>query len=516
MQYLPLKLFENYLEKKEEVEKKKFLNQLSKEMNIIEKDIFSQIRFHLYKIFFDEKDKKQSVSLDNFSKRLFDNRDKDKRAAKGLLCFLYDYHEKIKLAFRFHLFFKNIEGLWSCADPKCSKGYQEENQNPLGQIYLNKPTLNCGKQHRVFETLCCEQCGTLFLGGIRKTDEYNKLELLQTTSNIEKIPDEHITPFFEKRSYKDYAIFWPCPKGQSINIDVKDKKWKQPSLTSSINNNEAQWLLKYLNIKKGTIEEDENEKNTVKGYLFDIQKPSENTMALSSVCPSCGIQYNKHMKTPIRGFRTGFSKMIQILSKELFYQLDEENKKLIVFSDSREEAARTSNGIERSHYQDLIREILYNELRLIVKGEPEFLEDLEQYQEAKSDMAKKYESQHPGHFEKLKKYIDCIQFCEKQSDLIDELKDNKDKYQKEIDRIKRMKETQILPINILFEDNTEETLLLRLKNMGVNPAGNSFRQTLWIQKIIKEHSWYDLFNSSKYQVWNDGVSQTLKEKRGEF
>ena len=202
------------------------------------------------------------------------------------------------------------------------------------------------KEHRVFETLYCEQCGVLFLGGIRLNHEEKpgELELLQTTPNIEKIPDEHITPFVEKRSYKDYALFWPCNEKQEINPEIKDKKWKQPSIvnTDVVSKHEARWKLASLNINTGKIElGNTQEENKIKGYLFSIDGDFENlsnTMALASVCPSCATNYSKRqrLKTPIKGFRTGFSKMIQILSKELFYQLDKNNKKLIVFSDSRE------------------------------------------------------------------------------------------------------------------------------------------------------------------------------------
>ena len=79
---------------------------------------------------------------------------------------------------------------------------------------------------------------------------------------------------------------------------------------------------------------------------------------------------------PVRGFRTGFSKVTQLLSKELFYFLDEANRKLVVFSDSREEAASLANGVERSHYRDLVREALYDELTLEAVGRPLLLADL--------------------------------------------------------------------------------------------------------------------------------------------
>ncbi len=501
------------------------LNELKKSLKKDkDQDIFDSINVLIRHIF--KKESKKALALDELSKKIFSEDQDAVKAIEGLFCFIHNYYKQIKLSFRFHLFFKNIEGLWACTHPECSKEYRDQNNdnNSLGKLWLQDPPLLCKAQHKVFESLYCEQCGTLFFGGIRfNREDHNGFELLQTTSDIEKIPDEQITPFVEKRSYKDYALFWPCPKGQSIDSEIENKPpWSQPLTTTSGKQSRSKykWSKANLHKKSGKIKLEHNhEDDCINGYLFntsDSRDDLSKIMALSSICPSCGANYQKSkLKTPVKGFRTGFSKMIQILSKEMFYHLNQKNRKMIVFSDSREEAARVSNGIERSHYQDLIREILYTELKLIVKGEPEFLEDLEQYQEAKSDMAKRYESQHPGHFQKLKKYIDYIQFCEKQSDLIDELKENKDKYQKEIDRIKRMKETQILPINILFEDNTEETLLLRLKNMGVNPAGNTLDKS-WDSENNQEHPWYDLFNSSKYQVWNDGVSQTLKEKRGEF
>ena len=182
----------------------------------------------------------------------------------------------------------------------------------------------------------------------------------------------------------------------------------------------------------------------------------------------------------------------------------------------REETARVSNGIERSHYQDLLRETIYNELRLIVKGEPALISDIEEYQEIKSDIAKKYEKEHPGSFEKLKDNIKYIKNCEKLSDPSQEMKQNIEKYKKTINRIKEMSKTNIVPVKVLFDKDTNQTLILRLKNMGVNPAGNS-KDKMWNPETKKWHPWSDLFDfSSKNKIWNDKVSETLREKRGDF
>ena len=53
-----------------------------------------------------------------------------------------------------------------------------------------------------------------------------------------------------------------------------------------------------------------------------------------------------------------------MFAKELMYQLpsNEAERKLVVFSDSREDAAQIANGIERNHFSDLMREVLVKEL----------------------------------------------------------------------------------------------------------------------------------------------------------
>ena len=196
--------------------------------------------------------------------------------------------------------------------------------------------------------------------------------------------------------------------------------------------------------------------------------------------------------------------MIQILTKELFYELDAENRKLIVFSDSREETAQTSNGIERNHYQDLIREILYNELKLTVNGLPVLLSDVEEkYESPQSDLAKKYESKHPGSFKKLLDKIKYIRNCEQLKDPSEEIKNTTDRYVKEIEDIRKISTTNVVPLNILFKKYSDQTLLLRLKNMGINPSGNKY-DTIWDSEN-KKHLWYDLFSLSDNELWNNSV-----------
>ena len=43
---------------------------------------------------------------------------------------------------------------------------------------------------------------------------------------------------------------------------------------------------------------------------------------------------------------------------------------MVAFSDSRQDAAELANGIERSHYTDLVREAMYEELLKAAVDEP--------------------------------------------------------------------------------------------------------------------------------------------------
>ena len=56
--------------------------------------------------------------------------------------------------------------------------------------------------------------------------------------------------------------------------------------------------------------------------------------------------------------RTGFEKAAQVLGDALLRELPDSARKLVLFSDSRQDAAKLSAGFEKRHYQDLVRQIL--------------------------------------------------------------------------------------------------------------------------------------------------------------
>ena len=109
-------------------------------------------------------------------------------------------------------------------------------------------------------------------------------------------------------------------------------------------------------------------------------------------CPSCNAnyQYRRNRKSPIRGFRTGLGKTNQVLAKELFKAIpstDSNPRKLVTFSDSREESARFSNDIEKENYNEIIKELLLKERTKVIHAY-KFVEAFEQDDKEKLEVHK--------------------------------------------------------------------------------------------------------------------------------
>jgi hypothetical protein len=390
-------------------------------------------------------------------------------------------------SFRLHWFFRNIEGLWACTSPACGPHAPHPDGRTAGPLYLDSRIL-CDSQpqrHRVLELLYCEQCGTTLFGGSRMEIRDNGgWELLTTDPDIEGIPDHQAARFLERRTWGDFAIFWPSG-GRPLHVEAAGT-WQQPSLTAAPGVT-AQWSPAGLDPLSGRVEFGPAPAGAVDGYLFHLAGAfdPDGVSALPSLCPSCGRDYTprRFRKSPIRGFRTGFSKMTQLLSKELFYLLPghrDGSRKLVLFSDSREEAASLANGVERSHYLDLVREALYDELAALALGEPQLLADLEASGRPQSPSAVDFTEHRPSaqpHLESLIRAATSPVPSLPDADMQALLQQRQDAAANELHELRDRLISRTVPLRVLFEDPPDNllqpgALLRRMKALGVNPAGN--------------------------------------------
>ena len=65
-------------------------------------------------------------------------------------------------------------------------------------------------------------------------------------------------------------------------------------------------------------------------------------------------------QSPIRYMRTGFEKVMQVLGDALLREIADrpEERKLVAFTDSRQDAAKLAAGMERRHYEDTVRQLI--------------------------------------------------------------------------------------------------------------------------------------------------------------
>ena len=279
---------------------------------------------------------------------------------------------------RFHYFFRNMDGLWADIDDSCG------NDRSVGKLHATSSIKNPENGHAVLELLYCEDCGEVFYTGkklITGPVQSKRCQLISSSPNIDSLPESSPAVVVEQRKYSEYGIFWPNDSfddADELNDDLKDDGvlLRHPKPDTRIPEYDCEWVEKYLDKTTGQLENPANvigkEDRYIRGFFYNVvgidKTTEEKIQAIPSHCPCChsekcvqGVNVTQGRKSPLRGFRPGFTQGTQIFAKELFYQLPTaKTPKLVSFSDSREDAATVANGIERNQYIDILRECLFS------------------------------------------------------------------------------------------------------------------------------------------------------------
>lgn len=481
----------------------------------------------------------RAVSLSTFSRNVFG--EDNEAAVRGLFLARAACDAEKLPTFRFHWFFRNVEGLWACTKPGCGCAGETETDRPTGRLFVHDPPIRCGaeeEQHRVLELLRCEQCGALFFGGapLGTLETSRGVELLPVDPDIEGIPDRRPSTLVERRSYPDFAVFWPSNETEK-EMDSERLRWKQPfpppeEVTHSngqLRNDKTRaghWKAAWLDTRSGQVRFPSGPKppkDVVAGYFFRIdglgEGEEERMSALPSTCPACGEDSakGKFRRSPLRAFRTGFSRISELLSKELFHQLPPADRKLVMFSDSREGAAAIASNIERVHYNDLVREATIREVHDLAFGEVQLLEDIKQHGEAMRPAAQRFAEAHPEAVTRLQKLAEWIDRPPLPTGLPSEMYESGEKARAQIEAIHHRAEVPIVRLRSLFEK--EEVLTRRLVALGVNPAGLD----LAYQRVYdagQPYPWTHWFSfNGEEALWDEefvGAADFAEKKRERF
>lgn len=404
--------------------------------------------------------------------------------------------------FRFHKFFKYIEGLWGELQPTVPDG-KDPNKDAVTNLSYKADEVSPNGR-KVLELLRCETCGKLFVGGNRKIGTDGSIYLTLNYPDLERIPNFNPTPMVQNKSYRDYAIFWP-QKIKGTDVTIRDDTWQGDHVVnmrtrkwSYTETGQAEWTPGYLDARTGrftahdnALDSRTNELKTeiaqygIEGFLYrikkyntkkntDINEDIANTVfAAPCTCPYCKQDYTmrKYTNSPIRSFRTGIDRSNELLSKEILYQLDEKSSKLIGFSDSREDAAKQALGIGKEHYRDMVRML--------------FVECVNDY-----DIQKIVDYYNKGIANGVKKRDikanlrgECMAFSDDDINGICDAIDDDD--QNALDGY------SMIPLKNFVTPEGKGALVRKLLKCGVNPAGEEYK-----------YQWYEIIGNNGLFRWS--------------
>jgi DEAD/DEAH box helicase domain-containing protein len=411
---------------------------------------------------------------------------------------------------RFHWFFKNLDGLW--ASPS------EDANNPVGELHKTSKIMDDGGS-RVFELLYCEQCGEVFLGGSRFRDQNNGQSLLPVDPALEEAPARRVHLLSQNKRYHEYGIFWPS-LGRQVHQEVGES-WRTRRCGVGARgevDGSGSWNKATLSKKSGRVEVGgEASPDSISGYVYVLEPDrghgESKFPAFPSTCPACSAEIKTPSRSPIRTFRSGFTKVSQLLSAELFHELPntrENERKLVVFSDSREDAAKISNDIERFHYQEQLKNCIFNRLKVIFEGRADALRSYSLNREA-SGNGKIWEA--TASQEEINNLKECAA-CQAAPPpgLPKILIDLWNQKRLEALNILAAAENGAYPLREILSFHTPRLMKL-LKDLGMNPAGLEKRAQGYKLSANDRHytAWHSIFGWKEGEFRNNPRINTQEE-----
>ncbi|MBA4411163.1 MAG: hypothetical protein C0397_17315 [Odoribacter sp.] len=234
---------------------------------------------------------------------------------------------------RAHYFFRNIDGLWACTNPDCSEVEKDFNweDRKIGKLYRSPGKAYCNCGGKILELLICRSCGEPYFWGYELKELGKRFVVCDQPSFQEPLK---------------YITIWPNPEQEGDPL--KRENWL---------NNDYKWETGELSLIPNRLAE----------YSM-FCTPDNYPVKYPNLCPKCGIEYtieDARSILPISKHSTGVQKVNQVMADALMRSMRQEkdgNPKLVLFSDSRQSAAKLSAGIELDHYRDVLRKTVIESL----------------------------------------------------------------------------------------------------------------------------------------------------------
>ena len=263
---------------------------------------------------------------------------------------------------RSHHFVRLVRGMWACANPACTEvpsGLPTVDERNVGKLY-DRPIARCGCGARVLELLYCVQCGEASLGGF--VVDGDAAEQYLSALPLSAAAAER--PIFA-RDTTEYAWYSPFPRST-------DASWSHAY-------GDHRFAFAFAPVEllphSGLLC---RETSSPTGVALRVAGPDElpeaaQVPAVPERCPRCDARgHNRNtsvffrgvVRSPIRAHTMGTARTTQVVMDRLLQAIGDsaDERRSIVFTDSRDDAARMAAGMEANHFLDLVRSLVAREL----------------------------------------------------------------------------------------------------------------------------------------------------------
>lgn len=305
----------------------------------------------------------RATRLTDLSRRLFGEDEPTPEATAAVLEALQQAEgSPDSISFRAHMFARTMRGIWACTNPTCDQVSDPRVVPGIGKLY-GIPTSTCACGARVLELLYCFECGDVSVGGFVASREDDGT-LLLTSSPLE-IPASGTDLVF-RRSHGRFIWYRPgnlplrSPWSHDLNGHPVELAFARASWDPFL----------------GALTPSGSPSTGVMLAVLGLPDDERTSVpALPELCPHCELRTGRPelrqffrgiVRSPIRAHTAGLSQATQLLLSELHRSMGStpEESRTIVFTDSRDDAARTAVGVERNHFRDLVRQLIRQELQL--------------------------------------------------------------------------------------------------------------------------------------------------------
>ncbi|MFC2027074.1 DEAD/DEAH box helicase [Chloroflexota bacterium] len=297
--------------------------------------------------------------IDTLGTKIFDDVDQS-IAARALTTLLAlgsiarrDQNEPGLLPCRVHSFHRGLPGLWICMDPKCSELADGQNNGPVGKLYSQpRDTCTCGA--RVLELYTCRNCGTAYARAY--TDDIIEPDFLWAEPGGSL---RTLSGSYDELEPLDLLLEEPVDK------DVEPAEFDL--LTGRLNPYTLSHRNRQVFLRKDRLKETGDNGNDHNTNLGEFRP-----------CAICG-ETASFGRTTVQDHQTKGDQPFQaLITRQIHIQPPSpvqatafaplRGRKVLIFSDSRQTAARLAPNLQMYSQQDVVRPLMMAGIRQLYKS----------------------------------------------------------------------------------------------------------------------------------------------------